>query len=134
MSTIRVAENAACVVVICKEQSCVTSFTGILAEQVVDGSQQSRHVVDGHCVLTPQVGLQVGHEESRRHALPGNVSQHQSQPSWAMTEKIVVVATNRSRGDAISRIFERLQSRQSLRKEALLHLPGNLHFAGNTAI
>src|SRR6266581_2484605 len=70
----------------------------------------------------------MGHQKSGSDSFPRNVANHQPEPFVTQIEKIVVVAANRASLNAITRIVERAQGRQGLRKEPSLYLFCNFEF------
>src|SRR5579863_1133964 len=91
MSTIRIADLAAGVIVIGKEESGVTGLVGTLVEQAVDRVEQLWQVVNRHRILTAQVGLEIGHQQCTGKPLPRDIRQYQAKAPRRQLQKVVIV-------------------------------------------
>src|SRR5579864_4360562 len=134
MSAVGVTQGAGAVVEFSEEQSGVSAFGGVLVEQLVDGTQEALRVIESDRALAAQVGLQVGHEEGGANSLPGRVADDQAETILAEVEKIVVVAADLVGLNATAGIFESVEARQGLRKQASLHALGDFQFLRGAAL
>src|SRR5262252_5270266 len=83
---------------------------------------------------TAQVRLKVGHEQSGRNALTGNIANDEAEAIGASGQEIVVVSSDLSRLQAPPCVVKSVESRQALREEVGLHLSRYLQLLSNTAL
>src|SRR5208282_6493908 len=126
VAAIDVAQTAARVFVIGKEEGGEAVFRDVFAEQAIHRLKQQRQVVERQRVLAADVGLEIGHQQRSGDALSRNVRQDDGEAAGAQIEEVVVVAADDARLDAAAGVFERGEWRHFLREEFRLHFAGNL--------
>src|SRR5215469_15946925 len=94
MSAIGVMQATRGVVVLAEEQAGVSVLGCVQVEEIIDRPEKALGFVQGHRILSPQVGLQVGHQKSCSNSLPGDIAEHQPEPSCSESQEIVVIASH----------------------------------------
>ena len=118
MAAVGIAQVAAGVVVISKEERGVAIFLRVLVKKTVYRLEEPVRILESNRVLAAQNRLEIAHEQGGRDALAGNVRDHNAEPAGAQIEKVIIVAPNHSRLDAGPRVIERFKRRHDLRKQA----------------
>lgn len=111
MATVRIAKTARGVVVFGEEECGESGVSGVIAEKLIDGGEQTLRVVHGDGALAAEIGLKIGHEKSRGDAFAGDIGDDEAEAILAEVEKVVVVATNVAGGKTESSKFQRFESR-----------------------
>jgi len=85
-------------------------------------------LVERDGALAAYIGLQIGHQQSRRDAFAGNVANHEADAVRPKREKVVVVAADVARRKTDAGKLERFENGEILREEARLDLLGDFEF------
>src|SRR5208282_5986271 len=94
VSAVGVAQEPRFVVVFGKKQRGVGVLRRILVKELVHGAQEAFWLIESNGALAAQICLQIRHQKSSRNSLPGNITDHQSEPLAAEIEKIVIVTAD----------------------------------------
>lgn len=133
MAAIDVAEMAARDVVIGVKESGKRAIRSVLAEKVIDGLKQTLWLIQRDRALVADIGLQIGHQKSRRDAFAGNVADDQPEAIGAEIDKVVVVAADSPRGKTVPSVIERREWRTKLRKKTALDFGGDFELLRGAA-
>ena len=117
-----------CPVVDAQEERGVTVVGSALEEQLVDGIEEARKIVEGNGVAAAEIGLKIGHQESAGNSLSRNVGENEGKARGTEIEEVVVVTADLARLHARSSIFECGERRTDLREKAELDVAGDVHF------
>jgi hypothetical protein len=106
VTTIGVFDLAGHVVVHGDEERGIAVVGGAVKEELVDGTEETRKIVESDGVAAAQIGLQIGHQESAGNSLPGDIGENESKARGAEIEEVVIVAADLARLHAGSGVFE----------------------------
>src|SRR5579863_607556 len=107
MTAVRVAQLARMIVVFSEEEGGVVTLSGIPVKRLMHGSQEPLRLLPRRRALAAQIRLEIGHQQSGRHALVDDIANHQPKPSIAQIKEVVVVAAHGPRGITKPRVDER---------------------------
>ncbi len=92
MAAVGIAQAAAGVVVIPKEERGVAIFLRVLVKKTVYRLEQPVRILESNRVLAAQNRLEIAHEQGGRDAFAGNVRDHNAEPAGAHIDKVIIVA------------------------------------------
>src|SRR5215831_10411218 len=78
--------------------------------------------------LDPKVGLEIGHQERGSDSLSGNITDDEAVAPSIQVQEVEIIAANLTSLNAGTRVLERPDGRQRLRKEPCLDLLGDFQF------
>ncbi len=128
VATIGVFELAGDVVVDGEEESGVTVVGSAVKEELVDGVEEAREIVESNGVATAKISLEISHQQSASNSLPGNIGENEGEARRTEIEKVVVVAANLASLHAGARVIECGERWTDLREKAGLDVAGDIHF------
>ena len=99
---------------------------GVVVDHFIQGKRQDLKRMQMHDQGT-QRGLQIAHDQRRRHALALDVCYDQQQSLWSQIEEIVVVASHFETGLVENREFVSGDNRRRLRQQAPLDVARQCH-------
>ena len=133
MAAVGIAEAASRVVIFGEKESGEGAVGGVLAEKLIDRTQEALRLIDSDGALAAKIGLKIGHQESGGDALSGNVADDEAEAVAAEIEEIVIVTTDLAGLVTNPGVFEGLERREGSRKETRLNLFGDFEFLGCAA-
>jgi hypothetical protein len=73
MAAVGVAQTARGIVIFGEKKSSEGTVGGVLAKELIHGTQKTLRLIDRDGALATQIGLQIGHQEGGGDPFPGNV-------------------------------------------------------------
>jgi|ERR1700675_2727848 len=107
MAAVDVAKAASRVVILGEEERGEGTAGRVLAEELIHGAEEALRLIQSKRGLAAQIGLEIGHQESRSDALSRDVADDETHAFSTQIEKIVIVSAHLARLVADARIFER---------------------------
>src|SRR6267143_2038945 len=122
MAAIGITQAACRVVVFAEEKGGEGAVGSVVAKELVHGAQEALRLIQSDGALAPEIGLQIGHQESGGDSFSGDVADHEAEPLLAEIQEVVIIAADLESLDAKAGIFEGFQGRLRLREKPGLDL------------
>src|SRR5271168_616661 len=134
MAAIGITQATGPVVVFAKEESGEGAVGSVVAEELIDGTQELLGLIESDGALAAEVSLEIGHEESGGDAFSGDVADDEAEAAAAEIEEVVVVTADLAGLNAKTGVFEGIERGLGLGEEACLNFLGDGHFLCGAAI
>src|SRR5258708_17886797 len=134
MAAIRVAQAPDGIVIFGDEKSGKGAVGGVVAEELVHGTQEPLRLIESNGALAAQISLQIGHQESGGDAFSGDVADDEAEALLTEIEEAPKIAAPFPPLDPQSTAFTRFHTRLRLGEEPGLDLLSDFEFLGDTAI